>query len=538
MLGSLRNFASSLLGRMFFALLAFCFVIIFSMDQGITSLIMGKKHPTIATIGSKKITTKEFYHFVNGLNIKLAEIKKHGLVRDIVTRLVEGALLDYEADRMGITVSNEAVRAQIAQNFSKSGGEFNRKLFLYTISHSGMSEEEFVQVQKKQMRRELLIEMIMSGFFLNYDLIEKVNKFHRQKRVIRIMGIRTSDTQNQPKTPPTDKELQDFHDQHSFEFRVPEYRSCEVILYPIANIETRAKLRANDPENLKAEYEKRKADLKGKSFEEARQQLSDDLFQNAKSEFQTEIEQKIEDFLASGESMDKITEDLDVKIIKFENFTKKGTFKSGDKVENAQAFEVARSSAYELVDTGDSSEILSLDNGDYVVIRLTTIDPSHVPEFNKIKASVTKKWRRNRALDYAKSTILEWLQKINSGESSNFKVDDKNSYGLVTVGRDVRNLMERFSINPRKYSKELFKLDKGKGLIAHSSGGEYVYILKVEDIISFNQPTSKNELKKLRLTLNNIMARDAKAYYMHHLKLRHRVDYNQAVIKQLSSIRS
>lgn len=265
MLQAIRSRAGSLIVKVLFAVLivAFGFWGIGSWinDRGVDT--------TIATVGSAKIRADQLAAAVRtevqtlrqtyGSNFDIEQAKQLGIVDDQLDRLIDDSLVTQEIRRQKLAVGDDTVRATILANpaFHDASGQFDRQRYQQILSDNRMSEAQYEASVRNQLVRGALSDGVGAGAASPKPLVDAFYRMLAEKRVADTVQIPFASATDIGE--PSEKDLADFHDQHSEAFRSPELRSFEVASLTLDDL---AKSITISDDELKDEYQRRLADFK------------------------------------------------------------------------------------------------------------------------------------------------------------------------------------------------------------------------------------------------------------------------------------
>src|SRR5262249_1002378 len=133
---------------------------------GIGDIINRAGTPYVAKVGSSEITLAAYESEMRKLRQSFGEnyspelLKRFNLYQLKLVEMINQRLLDLEADRLGIHISDDALASTIAQNsmFKNASGEFDKGLFSQALQQLGMSEKQFLDGMRKDLAAQILIK--------------------------------------------------------------------------------------------------------------------------------------------------------------------------------------------------------------------------------------------------------------------------------------------------------------------------------------------------------------------------------------------
>ena len=289
MLQAIRSKAGSFVVKGLFVLLILTFGI-----WGIGDIF--RNRPTdsdtvIATVGDQSIRADEMQTAMRreldrlsarfGAPIDLQQAKKLGIVDSVVGELIDRSLLDQEAARRRLELSDEVIRSAISDNpsFKGSDGRFDRALFDAALAQNHLSEDQFVAMMRRDIPASDLNQAVTLGAAAPQSMVDLLYRYRKEKRVADIVALPIAGAADVGQ--PSDAELTAFYDGHPDLFRAPEYRG-----FTLASL---------SPSDLTQGIEIPEAKLK-------------EEFDQRQDEFQTPEQREVQQILAPSEEKAKEAE--------------------------------------------------------------------------------------------------------------------------------------------------------------------------------------------------------------------------------------
>jgi peptidyl-prolyl cis-trans isomerase D len=231
MLQAIRSKAGSALVKGLFALLIVTFGI-----WGIGDIFRNRPTDTaVAAVGDQSIDANTLQSALQpalerlstqlGSQVDLRQAKQMGVVDQVLGELVDNSLLDQEAQRMQLDVSDSVVRDAITEDpmFRAANGMFDREAFNALLAANHMTEGQYVERIRLDIPREDLLLAINAGAVPPAPIIDRLYQYRGEKRVADVVTLPDAGAGNVVQ--PSDAELTKFYDAHQDMFRAPEYRS-------------------------------------------------------------------------------------------------------------------------------------------------------------------------------------------------------------------------------------------------------------------------------------------------------------------------
>jgi len=231
MLQAIRSKAGSVAVKGLFGLLIVTFGI-----WGIGDIFRNRANPdtVVATVGGESIDATALQTAVQpvlerlstqfGSPVDLRQAKQMGVIDDVLDQLVDRSLLDQEAARLQLSISDDVVRAAILADpaFKGANGVFDRGAFNELLAANQMTEPQYVERLRQQIPRQDLLLGVTAGVRAPPPVIERIYRYRHENRIADLVALpitRAGDVGQ-----PTDAQLTRFYDAHREQFRAPEYR--------------------------------------------------------------------------------------------------------------------------------------------------------------------------------------------------------------------------------------------------------------------------------------------------------------------------
>lgn len=259
MLQSLREHASSWIVKILFGFLILSFGL-----WGINDIFMGERDPTVAKVGSTKITFNQLNDAVRqqmarfqpifGGTLDRDQAKQLGLIDQALDALVDRAAFANVSADYGLIITDDMIRQHIANepSFRNSLGQFDRNLFQQVLAQNGLGEASYVAA----LRRDLASAQVMSAVAANTpvpsSLIDSLHRFREENRIAETILVPADQSATPPV--PDDATIEQHYKETIEQFMTPEMRTVSYVLIDPATLTPDAP--ATD-DQLKADYESR-----------------------------------------------------------------------------------------------------------------------------------------------------------------------------------------------------------------------------------------------------------------------------------------
>jgi peptidyl-prolyl cis-trans isomerase D len=230
MLQAIRSKAGSFVVKGLFVLL----ILIFGI-WGIGDIFRSRPTDTvIATVGDQSIQAEDLQTAMRRelerlstrfhAPVDIQQAKKLGIIDDVLEALIDHNVLDQEAARLRLAVSDEVIRNAITDNpkFRTLDGHFDRALFNAALAENHFSEDHFVTLMRREIPRNALQQAVVLGATAPQSLVDLLSRYRNEKRVADIVTLLIDEAGDVGQ--PSEADLTVFYDGHQDLFRAPEYR--------------------------------------------------------------------------------------------------------------------------------------------------------------------------------------------------------------------------------------------------------------------------------------------------------------------------
>lgn len=230
MLNSLRSGGSNA-----FVWLILILLIVGLAGFGIGGSGGGGASTPVAAVGDSEVTVDEYVRAFNEQNQRFSqqfgralspqEMALFGLDQLVISQLLNGAALDGEAAKLGISVGDETVRDRLLRNpaFRGVDGAFNQDAYTFALNRAGIEPSEYDDILRNETTRQLLQASIMAGVDGRATAAEAFVAFIGQKRALEWVRLNASHLEY-PVGAPGDADLQAYYEANEAEYTLPETR--------------------------------------------------------------------------------------------------------------------------------------------------------------------------------------------------------------------------------------------------------------------------------------------------------------------------
>jgi peptidyl-prolyl cis-trans isomerase D len=200
----------------------------------------GTPAEVVVTVGKLPITVGEFqrtYYRQRQMYDRLYQgrldenmLRQLGLEDQVLDALVTDRLVDLEAKRLGLTVSDDAVTRAIATSpdFQDGGRFVGTEEIRRRLELQGLSEEDFVNTLRRQLVRTSLEGLV--GTAVTVSDAEGEREFRRRTEQVKLEYVLADTARFRAAVAPTDAEIQARFEAKRESYRIPEKRVVSYVL--------------------------------------------------------------------------------------------------------------------------------------------------------------------------------------------------------------------------------------------------------------------------------------------------------------------
>lgn len=396
MLQAIREMSKSWIVKLFLGFLALSFAI-----WGIGDMFRGNAlHRTVGKAGKVAVTVQALEQQFQaslpearaafGPELTDQQARQMGLLARTLNTMLEQSAIDQEVKRLGINVSDQTLLSRIAAlpQFRDEQGRFNTQLWHYVLSKNNLSERAFLDRERGETERRLLLSTIANGTKPPQILIDNIYAARGAKRILEVLTLSNASIKDLPK--PADETLQSFYQEHTDVYTAPEYRSMTIA--KLSSEDATKNVTVTD-DDLKAAYEAR-----GDEFAQTERR---DLVQVVLQD-----ENKAKDFAAAAQVSKKLE-----ATAKNKGYTPVAL----DRVDEKGVLPEIYASAFAL-EEGQISEPLKSPLG-WHIVQIKKVYPSGKPDFEEIKGTLRETLQREKSMDNLSRIVNQMDDALAAGSS-------------------------------------------------------------------------------------------------------------------------
>jgi peptidyl-prolyl cis-trans isomerase D len=387
MLQSIRNASQGVVGKAIMTVVMGLLIVAFAI-WGVGDMLRGFTSSTVASVGGTKVTAQEYraaydravqqYQRRFKRPFTNEEARQIGLDRSILQQLVSEAAVDAETRKLGLSISDGALRQIIASNpnFLDKSGKFDPALFEAALRNMDMSERGFVSDLRNQVLRQFIVAGLATGVAAPKAEVTAEADYQGQTRSADTFLLPASAAGDIPA--PSEDKLKAFYNDRKSSYRAPEYRGMDVLTLEPDTIANPAEVSDADAE---AAYQK-VAGKDPKFGAPEKRDLQQILFPNEGDAAAAEAK------LKAGSSFDDLIKER------------------GMKVEDTELGETTKDA---MLDKDEAEAVFALPQGGVsgviktrfgpAIVRVKSIVPSTVKPFKEVAEEVKRQVSASRAGD-------------------------------------------------------------------------------------------------------------------------------------------
>lgn len=438
MISTFSKMHNSLFTKIILTITALSFMSLFGVSGYINSANSNKP---VIKVDNLEISQSEFNYMLqkelsklkdmDSANPEEAEARKAEISAELAKIKLDDLLLENTMKKFKVDVTDSLVSQiiQISPQFLNNG-QFDREMYKWYMNKNNLTEKDLVAEIKRNIGRKILVETQVEGFKVPEVLQSQMQKVLGQRRTFKYIKLAAADAKIDRK--PSQEELNQYYEDFTEDFRVPEKRDVKVLSLPLETIEK--SINVSDDE-INAYY---KEHIEEYEQPEKRHVLQL-AFEDEESAKKAEAELAAKDFMAVAAENGQSAEDTDF----------------GDVAKSDLSDELA-DVVFSLA-KGQISKPENI-NGGWQILKVTDIIPASSTPRAQANEQIKKTIQEERAYDGSYELMTSIEDKLGAGVSL---ADIAKEYNIELV--DVKNLAEDGSSDNK--DKQLAEVLKNKDVI-------------------------------------------------------------------------
>jgi peptidyl-prolyl cis-trans isomerase D len=220
----------------------------------------------LATVDGQTITADEVNHETERLRRQMQQVygaaaatilKVSNLRQQALERLIEDQLIAREANRIGLVVSDEALRQTIESTRAfQVDGHFDFRTYQEVLQANDLEPEEFESITRVELTDDMMRAMIEDPIAVSDDAAR--HEFDRRNQKIAFDYLEFASQKFAAQMKPSDQEVEDYFRKNSDSFREPERIMIEFIDYDPVVLGDKITPSDKDVESYYKRYDKTK----------------------------------------------------------------------------------------------------------------------------------------------------------------------------------------------------------------------------------------------------------------------------------------
>ncbi len=233
---------------------------------GITNF--GRSVTAIGSVGTQEIAVTTYARALRsrinqlsqqfGQQLGMNEAQLFGLDQQVLSGLVANASLDNEAQRIGISVGDQAVAERVStdQNFQDLTGKFSAVTYRQLLEQNDMTVRDYETGLRADVARTVLQAAVVGGIEAPSALTDTLYTFAAEQRSFALLPL-TEASLPAKIAPPTDADLKTFYDANIAQFTRAEAKQITYAALLTADVAPKMEVAETE---IQALYDSRTAD--------------------------------------------------------------------------------------------------------------------------------------------------------------------------------------------------------------------------------------------------------------------------------------
>jgi len=482
MLSSIGKFSKSLSIKILVGIIILPFLF-----WGMGDIFRGGNQNIIATVDSEKISTKEFFNYLNRLSLTEKEKKdltKTRLMERILSEYIGKKIINLEVKDFGIILSNSSLKEMIVNDktFFKDQ-KFSRTEYEKFLLKNGLSAPGFEQNLSEQEKKRQLLSFLSQGIQVSDFLIQST--FNKENQIKDVKYIDLNNYYNKRNI--SEEEIKKTYNENKSLFE-EEYKSISFVEL--------------DPSMLTGQKEH-----------------SENFFNKI---------DKIENDILDGKKIEDIAKDNSLKLVKTDQLNNAKISILGIK---SQTISDELFNRFFKIKNLNSAELINIKNKYYI---------AEIASKNKINKNIKDK-KVNEAIVFQiklKNIVennIKLSKKISSGSFKRSEMEEYAKDKNLKINSTQITSLEDNKIFNKDIVKEIFKMNNNQlNLITDSSLSKnfVVYIVKTKNI-KLDKTSKDYEEYKLKAKLS--LSREIYKTYDKSVNAKYKIDVNNKAVDRIKN---
>lgn len=382
MMDNLRTAANSLVIKIIFGIIIVSFIL-----TGVSGYLIGGSANYAAKVNGQEISRGQFENAVaserNRQQQQLGEqfsvlAGNEGYMKQmrqqVLSRMVDEALMDQYAKHLGLGISDEQIKEAIFKEPAfQNNGKFDNARYTSILNNMGMTPDQYAQALRNQLTTQQLINAVVGTDFMLTGETDELAALVSQQRVVREATIDVAALATKQEA--SEQEINASYEQNKNNYIAPEQFKVSYIMLDAAS---------------------QKVDVADTDIQSYYDQHQDEFTQPQRNRYsviqtKTEAEAKsVLDELSKGGDFAALAKEKSADIISARKGGDMGWLEPGttpDELKNAG-----------LKDKGQLSGVIKSSVG-FLVVRLDDIQPAQTKPLSEVKDAIAAKVKQEKSVD-------------------------------------------------------------------------------------------------------------------------------------------
>ena len=382
MMDNLRAAANHVVLKIILGLIIVSFIL-----TGVGNYLIGGNNNYAAKVNGQEISRSQFENAVAAERNRLQQ--RHGerfselasneaymksMRQQVLSRLIDEALLDQYAQHLGLGISDEQVKKAIfsTQAF-QNNGKFDNARYNALVNQMGMTADQYAQALRNQLTSQQLINAVAGTDFMLKGETDELAALVAQQRMVRTATLDVNALAQQQTA--SDQEIASYYEQNKNSFIAPEQFRVSYIKLDAASMQQNA------------------SDEEIQSYYDQHQDQFTQPQRNRYSVIQTKTEddaKAVLEQLSKGADFATLAKEKSADIISARNGGDMGWLEDSttpDELKKAG-----------LKEKGQLSGVIKSSVG-FLIVRLDDVQPAQIKPFNEVRDELAAKVKQEKGLD-------------------------------------------------------------------------------------------------------------------------------------------
>ncbi len=263
-------------------------------------------------------------------------------------------------------------------------------------------------------------------------------------------------------------------------------------------------------------------------FKDVKKSIRETLQQERVGDLVARNVNQLDDAIAAGTSLEEIADSLKLRLTRHPAVSAEGVAPDGKAIQNIPVKKEVLQAAYGQ-EIAETSQVIDDGEGNYLVVRTDTIEPSHTRSFKEVKKKVAKAWQEEKAAAAASKEAEKMAEEMRKGKKATSYaslpgVNVRLSKPISLLGDMDKDLLPTAV-------QHVFVMKKGD--VVALSGPNRQYVIRLADIVPVDPKKPEPSRLKVVDDLKRILPIELVAQYSEHVKKIFPVWINSELLEEL-----